>query len=246
MPTHNRTRSERTAPSGVILPSGEHVPARNGFAARHMSEIQRARMLAAMVEECAKHGPARVTVAGVVERAGVSRRTFYGIFEDCEDCLLAALEDGLRRASEFVRPLYSVSGTWRERIRAALMGLLEFAESEPVTARLLIEGSLSAGASALEHRRQVLAQIAASVDEGREASKAAKQPPLLTAEGIVGGVLSILHARLSQETLFQDTPGGLLELTGSLMSMIVLPYLGSSAAAHELKRPIPKLSLIHI
>ena len=43
-----------------------------------------------------------VTVAQVVERAGVSRRTFYEVFEDREDCLLAALEEGIARVSRCV------------------------------------------------------------------------------------------------------------------------------------------------
>ncbi len=207
--------------------------------AERMVAIQRARLLAAMVEECAERGPAHVTVAGVVERAGVSRRTFYEVFEDCEDCLLAALDEGLRRASERVMPAYYGGGRWAGRVRAALVALLEFLEDEPVTGRLLVVGSLAAGPRAMERRRVVLERIIVVVDEGsalkRTGVKRAKQPPRLTAEGIVGGVLSILHARLSAEDL-----GELLELTGPLMSMIVLPYSGAAAAARELQRPIPE------
>jgi AcrR family transcriptional regulator len=200
-----------------------------------MVEIQRARMLAAMVEECAKRGSGKVTVAGVVERAGVSRRTFYEVFEDCQDCLLAALDEGLRRASEHVLPAYREQGRWSERIRVALVELLEFLDAEPVVGRLLIVGWLAAGSRAVEFRRGVLAHVIAAVDEGRTESKTTKQPPRLTGEGIVGGILSILHARLSAED-----PGELLDLTGPLMSMIVLPYLGSTAAGRQLERPAPK------
>ncbi len=200
-----------------------------------MVEIQRARMLAAMVEECALHGPAHVTVAGVVERAGVSRRTFYEVFDDCEGCLLATLQESLRRASEHVIPAYRNGSWWLEGIRAALGALLEFLDAEPVMGRLLIVGSLSASPRALESRRRVLVQIIATVDKGRGESKASGQPPPLTAEGIVGGVLSILHARL-----LEDNPGELLELSGSLMSMIVLPYLGSTTASRELERRTPE------
>jgi AcrR family transcriptional regulator len=200
-----------------------------------MVEIQRARLLAAMVEECAERGPAHVTVARVVERAGVSRRTFYEVFHDCEDCLLDALQDGLRRVSERVLPAYRDRGGWVERIRALLVELLGFLEDEPVMGRLLIVGSLAAGPRAVERRRGVLAHAIAVIDEGRTESKTAKQPPRLMAEGILGGVLSILHARLSAED-----PGELLELTGPLMSMIVLPYRGSAAANRELERAVPE------
>ena len=57
----------------------------------------------------------------------------------------------------------------------------------------------------------------------------------MTAEGIVGGVLSVLHTRLS------DTDAsGLTDLTGPLMGMIVLPYLGPAAARKEIEQPTPK------
>jgi AcrR family transcriptional regulator len=243
MSTKGRALSEGTAPNRLRGSADVQLPARNGLGAEQMVEIQRARMIVAMVEECAQHGPGKVTVAGVVERAGVSRRTFYEVFDDCEDCLLGALQEGLRRASEHVMPAYREAGRWSEKIRAALIALLEFLDTEPVMGRLLIVGSLGAGSRALERRRQVLARIIAVVGEGRALtrtgaaqSKAAKQPPPLSAEGIVGGVLSILHARLSSA----DDPGGLLELTGPLMSMIVLPYLGSAAAHRELQRPAPE------
>jgi hypothetical protein len=59
----------------------------------------------------------------------------------------------------------------------------------------------------------------------------------LTAEGIIGGVLSVLHARL-----VEDDPGSLLDLTGPLMGMIVLPYLGPAAARKEIAQPAPKHS----
>jgi AcrR family transcriptional regulator len=234
MPTKGRAPSEGAAPKRLTRSDNGHAAARNGLGPERIIEIQRARMLAAMVEVCAEHGPANVTVAGVVERAGVSRRTFYEIFDDCEDCLLAALNEGLRRASGHVLAAYRSGGRWSERTRMSLVALLEFLDGEPVMGWLLIVGSLGAGPEALERRRCALAQVIAAVDEGRGESKGKQQSPL-TAEGVVGGVLSILHARL-----LERRPGGLLELTGPLMSMIVLPYLGSAAASRELERPVPK------
>ncbi len=100
--------------------------------------------------------------------------------------------------------------------------------------QLLIVGSLGAGTNALERRRRVLAQMIILVDEGRPETKAAGELPPLTAEGIVGGVLSILHARL-----MDSESESLLDLRGPLMSMIVLPYLGVPAARRELQRPVP-------
>ncbi len=246
------------APSGGIAPDGL-TPARSprsgasGLGLERMTEIQRARILAAMSEVACERGAGNVTVAHVVERAGVSRRTFYELFDDREECLLAAFEEALRCAGARVLPAYRTDERWVGRIRAALAAFLEFLESEPAMGLLLV-GSPGAGARALERRRGVLALAIAAVNEGHEQSKTGTEPPQLTAEGIVGGVLSILHARLlacvpsiialtrdrGVTSSLESPAGSLLELTGPLMSMIVLPYLGAASARQELERPVPK------
>jgi AcrR family transcriptional regulator/DNA-binding MarR family transcriptional regulator len=215
-------RVTRLGPSDLVVGEG------------HVLDIQRARILAAMVEECAERGVANVSVAHVVGRAGVSRRTFYEIFSDSEDCFLRAFDEGIARASRYVLASYDPSAGWAERLRTGLLGLLAFLDVERDVGRLLIVSSLGAGASALERRRRVLPQIIALVDEGRLHSRTGNDLPPLTAEGIVGGVLSVLHARL-----LDDDSSRLVELAGPLMSMIVLPYLGPAAARREYARPAP-------
>ena len=59
-----------------------------------------------MAEVTAEQGAAGVTVAHIVARSGVSRSTFYELFSDRDDCLLATLELAGRRASEAVLPAY--------------------------------------------------------------------------------------------------------------------------------------------
>jgi hypothetical protein len=49
---------------------------------------------------------------------------------------------------------------------------------------------------------------------------------------LLGGVLSVLHPRL-----LEDPPASPIDLAGSLMSMIVLPFLVPAAARRELARP---------
>jgi AcrR family transcriptional regulator len=230
------TAPARYPPRGVAAQGVASV--RDGLGPERMVEIQRARILAAMVEVCAERGAGNVTVAHVVERAGVSRRTFYELYRDREECFLAAFDDGVARASRYALEAYDPDAKWVLRVRLALTSLLAFLDVERGVGRLLIVGSLGAGRDALEHRRRGVAQIIALVDEGRRDARAGSELLPLTAEGVVGGVLSVLHSRLV------DSPaeGSLLELTGPLMSMIVLPYLGPAAARRELRRPVPVFS----
>jgi AcrR family transcriptional regulator len=203
-----------------------------------------------MVDIVAESGLAEASVANVVGRSGVSRRTFYEIFVDRENCFLAALEETLDRAGEHVLPAYEQAGPrWRERMRAGLAAILSFLDHEPAAGRLLIVESLAAGPRAQEHRRRALERLTAAVDAGRaeapvsraasggKAAGAGGGPPDLVAEGVVGAVLSVLHGRL-----FEDRRPSLVELTSPLMGMVVLPYLGPAAARQEAARPSPKLA----
>jgi AcrR family transcriptional regulator len=242
----SRTRpAPRGMPSGVAASNGsagnglEEGPtrvAKRSRGVRRVDEIQRGRILAAMAEMCAERGAANVTVAHVVARSGVSRRTFYELFEDREACFLAALDDAVDRCATYVLPAYAAPASWRERIRASLVALLEFLHEEPFLGRLMIVETLGAGTRALERRGQLLALVIAAVEEGRGEAKRGDGGSPLTAEGVVGGVLSVLHSRI-----IGPQGGSLLELTGPLVSMIVLPYLGAASARQELQRPAPSL-----
>jgi AcrR family transcriptional regulator len=223
-----RAPSRRTVP--VQTEAG-----RRGLPAEHVTEIQRSRILAAVVEVAPEHGASNVTVAHIVARSGVSRRTFYEIFKGCDDCLLAALDHAIEQAGRAVVPAHERESKWRERMRASLVALLELFDERPALARFLVVDSLGAGPHALERRRRVLARATGLVDKGRDEAKGSYRPSALTAEGIVGGCLSVIQARL----LDKDRKP-LIELVNPLMGMIVLPYLGAGAASRELEHASTK------
>jgi AcrR family transcriptional regulator len=162
-----------------------------------VAEIQRMRMIAALTEVARERGAGGVTVAHVVARSGVSRRTFYELFEDRDDCFLAALDLAVQRAAQRVVGAYDTGGAWRERIRAGLGALLEFLDDEPGLGALCVVDALAAGPRALERRAQVVSALIDAVDEGRREAKGSARPTRLTAEGVVGAVLAVLHARLA-------------------------------------------------
>lgn len=207
-------------------------PGPNGLPRGQVTEIQRSRMLAAAVDAVEDVGYARMTVAQVIGRARVSRKTFYDVFADREDCFLAAFEQALEQAASVAREAYQQETAWREGVRAALARLLILMDEEPGLAKLCVVEALAAGERVLERRAEVLDRLAAVIDEGRTLTSTTREPPEVTAEGVVGGVFAVLHTRLLDD---DDAP--LTDLLGPLMSMIVLPYLGARAASRELARP---------
>lgn len=207
-------------------------PGPGGLPRGQVTEIQRSRMLAAAVEAVEEVGYARMTVAQVIGRARVSRKTFYDVFIDREDCFLAAFEQALGQARLIAEEAYAGESSWREGVRTALARVLMFMDEEPGLARLCIVEALGAGERVLECRGKALDELAEVVDRGRAATNASREPPDVTAEGVVGAIFAVLHTRVLES-------GGqpLTDLLGSLMSMIVLPYLGARAAQRELTRP---------
>jgi AcrR family transcriptional regulator len=224
-----------------------------------VSDIQRQRILAGMIDVAAERGVASVTVAHIVARSGVSRRTFYELFSDREACLLAALDQAIAHATAAVLPAYTLAAGartgararggslpsaregkgragWQERIRGALTAVLQFLDEEPGMARLCVVESLGAGPQALQRRTRIVHALIAAVDEGRGEAKPGKEPPLLAGEAVVGAVLAVIHARLVEAG---SEP--LSNLLPALMATIVLPYLGQPAAEKELHRPAPQL-----
>jgi AcrR family transcriptional regulator len=206
-----------------------------------LAEVQRSRMMSSAAQVVSEHGYGQMSVARVTARARVSRRTFYDVFEDREDCFLAVFDDALERVSERVVCAYERERVWREQVRAALSALLVLLDEQPEIASLLIVNALRAGPRVLERRARVLKRLGAVLQaDGSQAGSRAgggRGLPPLTGEGVVGAVFSMIHTRL-----LEQSPGPLVGLLNPLMGMIVLPYQGPAAARKELARPAPEIA----
>ena len=231
-------------------------------------EVQRLRIVRAMCELVREGDAQRVTIADVVARSGVSRRTFYEIFEDRDACLAGAFDHAFASATEAVVPAYRAAQTagaspaangsagganglrrrspaaaWAAHMRAGLCAFLEFLDREPALGTLCVVDALAAGAEVLAWRSQLIGALAREIEMGARSSRrpgrrtgAAARSDRLAAEGVVGAVLAVIHERLLDP---QHEP--LVGLLNPLMGIIVLPYLGSTYAEREQRRPVAPL-----
>ncbi len=199
-----------------------------------VAEMQRARLLGAAVATFAELGYSRASVAHITARARVSRRTFYDLFENREDCLLAVLQDAVGRVEGEIAATDLAESAWRERVRGGLLAILSFFDREPTLARVCVVQALQSGPRVLAWREETLARLAGILDEGR--GSRARECTELTAEGLVGAAFAIVYARLSRR---DRHPESLTGLVNELMSLIVLPYLGPAAARSEQRRALP-------
>ena len=205
---------------------------------RYVSDLHRGRLLSATFALVGERGYEGVAARSVSERAGVSNRTFYECFSDREDCFLAAFNHAVAGLeAEVARGLAVGAGLGRGRACGAggvAAGARPRARGGPPGVRRGARG----GPRVLARRARVLESLAGVVDRGRENAQAPARLPGLVAEGVVGATFGVIHARL-----LELRPEPLLELLGSLMATIVLPYRGSEAAARELTRPVPRAAI---
>jgi len=137
------------------LPSGRHRLSREA-----VKESQRGRLLFAIAQVVAERGYAAATVADIVDRANVSRSTFYEQFLDKEACFIAAFDYGvdfvLRRMQK-ARDDLGDGAAWQEHVRADFTTYLTVLAREPAFARALHVEILAAGPVALARRAEILA-----------------------------------------------------------------------------------------
>lgn len=126
------------------------------LASELVDAIQRARLIAGMAEAAAEKGYAATTIADVVSRAQVSRRTFYEHFDDKDACFLAAYDASADLLMAFVTEAVEDPGvTWQERIAAGVRTYLNTLAQEPELTRVFLIEVLAAGPLALKRRRAV-------------------------------------------------------------------------------------------
>ena len=195
-----------------------------------VSAVQRERVLAAMLRATAELSYREVSVQDVLQRAGVSRPTFYEHFENKEDCFLVAFDSAAARLRERLDAAGEDAEGWRGRLRLALEELLRFVAEEPDAAMSLIVDARAACPAVLRRRDELLDHFAGCIDtQVRAEASGDAAPSAIAAAGIVGGIENLLYSRLNR-----GETDGLESLLAPLMYFAVLPYEGHEAASEEL------------
>lgn len=207
--------------------SGKFPPGVRKLPSDLVRAVQRERLIAAILNAVADLGYLETNVQDVIDRAGVSRPTFYEHFSNKEDCFLAAFDTSAERLRRKIDSAAHKGGAvWRDRVRYALETLLRFAAREPDTARTMVVEARAASATAVRRRVELLDHFAGCLDsQAREFLPHTASHTGVTASGIVGGVESLLYSRLCKQEYDQ-----LESLLPSLMYFVVLPYEGHEAA----------------
>jgi AcrR family transcriptional regulator len=183
-----------------VLPRGRHAAPREVVA-----ESQRERLLVAMADATAEKGYANVAVADVIERAGVSRRSFYEQFSNKEECFLAAYDagvDGMLGEISEAEAAASAGGLLAGA-RAGTEVYLQLLADNPAFARTFLIEVLGAGPAALARRDAVHERFARRMAEAHAAMAAAvgglPEPVPYIFRAAVGAIHELVTQRLLEQ-----------------------------------------------
>jgi AcrR family transcriptional regulator len=181
-------------------------------------EANRRRALAAMTEVVGERGYPETTVRDVLERARMSRRTFYELFDNREHCFLAAYEQARNEALAWLDR--SEDELFPQHLASVLTRVLEHLAARPDFARLLLVEPVAVGASGVERHERTMHELAERLARSRPkaASGLRADEVRLRCEASVGAVHRVVAARIVQGRA-RDLPGLAGELVGVVRAL---------------------------
>jgi AcrR family transcriptional regulator len=212
------------------LPRGRH-----GLSREEVESRQRTRILAATVDVVAELGYPETRVVDIIQRAGVSRKTFYELFDDKEDCFLAAFDVAAGALAKVTNDGYEAEPEepWAERVCLGLANFLRIIADRPTAAKFCIVDVLAAGERALARRDAVMRQFTEYIERGR--AETTVQLPPMTALALVGGVYELLYSEI-----LHGATANLPARLPDVLYWVVHPFLGDerAEAAREQAREV--------
>lgn len=204
------------------LPRGRH-----GLPRELVERSQRERLMAAVVKVTVAKGYESTTVGDILGEAGVGRESFYELFDDKLDCMVAAHKILLDDLEEHVRAAYIGEGPWPQRAREGLEATLEWFAADPDASRFLLVEMSTVGPTFRSIFQSEYARFTGLLDEGFD--ETAPGPDLTEATSL--GVGALL-ARIYEEILL-DRIAELPSLLPDLTYGFLVPFVGEELAREQ-------------
>lgn len=197
-----------------------------------VARSQRQRLLEATIRVVAEKGYGPATVADLTREAGISRTTFYEMFEDKQACFLAAYDAAVDALVRRVSGAYEAAeGDWPERARVGLATMLEALAEEPALARLALVDVGAAGPAAQRRYRAAVQRLTPLFDDGRDFAPGGRGLPANVSRMAIGGV-----AGLIVDELLSGRAEHLPAILPDVLFAALTPYLGPDIAAREVAK----------
>jgi AcrR family transcriptional regulator len=179
--------------SDIKLTGGPH-----GMDPAVVRNVQRDRLLKATTEVVARKGYAATTVRDLLAQSKLSRRTYYDLYVDKEDCYLDAFGEVAAQLERRIAEAFEQGGSAQERIRLAVEALAGFCVEQPDAACAALVESLAAGQRGREARNELIERLAATFAPALGELRPIDPNPTLVAWATVGGIFELLYGPLAR------------------------------------------------
>ncbi len=207
------------------LPRGRH-----GLPRELVVRSQRERLLAAVVRVTADKGYEATSVADILEEAGVGRESFYELFDDKRDCILAAHSVLVDHLEATVKAAYDEPGPWVDRVRKSLAAMLDWFAANPAAARVTVVELAAIGAISRQRFQEDFLRFTKLLEDGRDLDGLAAARPQASELAIGAG-----FARVYEEVV-RGRAAELPKLLPELTYELLVPFIGEEAAKVERRR----------
>jgi AcrR family transcriptional regulator len=142
-------------------------------------DLQRQRIVEAMIASCAEKTYAATTIADIVKRASISRTTFYKRFANKRACFDAALDSSIAEIQAAAAAAHAPSDSPPEAVRKAVSAALVLMAEKPAMAQLVMSDAITVEPAILERYRSLLIPALESLWEGTDEPSRPGTDPLL-------------------------------------------------------------------
>ncbi|HYB23563.1 MAG TPA: TetR/AcrR family transcriptional regulator, partial [Solirubrobacteraceae bacterium] len=196
----------------------EPAQERQPLAHEQPAPSQRQRLMQAMIDVVGEQGYAKTTVAHVIARAGVSRKSFYQHFANKQACLLETYDAITAQAVAHVTEAYLRERDTVASARAGIDALFGWAIEHPRALRLVLMEVGSTGPAGIERRERLLGRFEELLRVGLQLPPGPN--PVLRA--VIGGLNQVLYTR-AQASRYGELSGLVPVLVGWATSYYPVP-----------------------
>ncbi|MGO9489904.1 MAG: TetR/AcrR family transcriptional regulator [Solirubrobacteraceae bacterium] len=168
----------------------------NGMGREEVARNQRSRLYGAMIEAVSRNGYERTRVADVIALAGVSRRAFYELFANKQECFLGTHDVVVAQSRNQLLQAWLSEQGWQNRMHAACKSLLDGTARAPKGPHLVLVDSLGIGPRARERLHLSGLVFERTLATALQLAPARRSYPQLTSRTLVTGVRHLIFTRL--------------------------------------------------
>jgi AcrR family transcriptional regulator len=207
-------------------------PGRHGLDRAFVTENQRNRLTAGIIDVVARRGYHDATVAEICAAAGMSRRTFYSYFSSKEECYLQAFDSIADYLEGAMGAAGAVESSWPTRVHARMAAILEVFAANPDLARFVLLAPVRAGEGIVDRHRLALEQILRALTHDRPSGRKTRRPSPAIEQALLGGVMALIAQRVDE-----GAAEVLPDLLPDLVELFLAPYIGRREAARAAGGP---------